>query len=231
MEPLTLHDYTAAYALDALDREESARYEEHLATCAECQQQLAQLSGAAGALAFAVESPAPPPELRSRILDAAREERPNVRPLRPRWLPVAYTVAGVAAVAAIGLGIWSVDLSRSLDRERSARQGLEKAIASPTAAVVRVSGQRSGTLLVAPNGNGTLIVSQLPAAPKGRIYEAWVIKNNMPVRAGTFPGGGNTIIIPLDRRVPHGAIVAVTVERKPGGDAPQGKIVLHSQPV
>ena len=70
MEPLTLHDYTAAYALDALDREESARYEEHLATCEECQEQLAQLSGAAGALAFAVESPAPPPELRSRILDA-----------------------------------------------------------------------------------------------------------------------------------------------------------------
>ena len=43
MEPLTMHDYTAAYALDALDREESARYEEHLATCAECQEQLAQL--------------------------------------------------------------------------------------------------------------------------------------------------------------------------------------------
>ncbi len=231
MESLTLHDYTAAYALDALDREESARYEEHLATCEQCQEQLAQLGGAAGALAFAVESPVPPPELRARILDAARDERPNVRPLRPRWLPAVYGVAAVAAVAAIGLGIWSVDLSRSLDRERSARQGLQKAIASPTAAVVRVSGQRSGTLLVAPNGNGTLIVSQLPKAPKGRIYEAWVIKDNMPVRAGTFPGGGDTIIIPLDRRVPRGAIVAVTLEPKPGGDAPQGKIVLHSQPV
>ncbi|MFL5938558.1 MAG: anti-sigma factor domain-containing protein [Gaiellaceae bacterium] len=231
MEPLTLHDYTAAYALDALDREESARYEEHLATCAECQEQLAQLSGAAGALAFAVESPAPPAELRSRILDAAREERPNVKPLRPRWVPAAYTIAAVAAVAAIGLGIWAVDLSRSLDRERTARQRIEKTIGSPTAAVVRVTGQRSGTLLVAPSGNATLIVSQLPAAPKGRIYEAWVIKNNMPVRAGTFPGGGDTIIIPLDRRVPRGAIVAVTLEPKPGGAAPSGKVVLHSQPV
>ena len=82
MEPLTLHDYTAAYALDALGRDEAARYEEHLATCQECQEQLARLGGAAGALAFAVESPAPPPALRSRILDAARDERPNVRPLR-----------------------------------------------------------------------------------------------------------------------------------------------------
>src|SRR5204863_494375 len=58
MEPLTLHDYTAAYALDALDRDEAERYEEHLATCEECQEQLARLGGAAGALAFAVESPA-----------------------------------------------------------------------------------------------------------------------------------------------------------------------------
>ena len=231
MEPLTLHDYTAAYALDALGRDEAARYEEHLATCQECQEQLARLGGAAGALAFAVDSPAPPPALRSRSLDAARDERPNVRPLRPRWLPVTYAVAAVAAVAAIGLGIWSVELSRSVDRERSARQRLEKTLGSPTASVVRVSGQRSGTLLVAPSGNATLIVSQLPAAPKGRIYEAWVIKNNMPVRAGTFPGGGDTIIIPLDRRVPRGAVVAVTLEPKPGGDAPHGKIVLHSQTV
>ena len=54
----------------------------------------------------------------------------------------------------------------------------------------------------------------------------------MPVRAGTFPGGGNTIIIPLDRRVPHGAIVAVTLEREARRRrCRSGKIVLHSQAV
>jgi len=231
MEPLTLHDYTAAYALDALDREEAARYEEHLATCEECQEQLAQLSGGAGALAFAVESPAPPPELRSRILDAARGERPNVKPLRPRWAAATFAVAAVAAVAAIGLGIWSASLSRSLDNERSARQRLEHVLTTPTASVVRVTGQSSGTLLVTPSGNATLIVSQLPQAPKGRIYETWVIKDNKPVRAGTFPGGGSTVIIPLDRNVPKGAIVAVTLEEKPGADAPTGKVLLQSKTV
>jgi anti-sigma factor RsiW len=231
MEPLTLHDYTAAYALDALDREEKARYEEHLATCEQCREQLAQLGGAAGALAFAVESPAPPAALRSRILDAARAERPNVKPLRPRWIPATFAVAAVAAVAAIGLGIWAVSLSRSLDNERSARQRLEQVLTTPTASVVRVSGRHSGTLLVAPSGNATLIVSQLPEAPNGRIYEAWVIKDNEPVRAGTFPGGGNTVIIPLDRSVPKGAIVAVTLEENPGADAPHGKILLQSKTV
>jgi len=231
MEQLTLHDYTPAYALDALDSDERARYEEHLATCEECRAQLARLSGAAGALAFAVESPAPPAELRARILDSARAERPNVTPLRPRRGIATSALAAVAAVVAIGLGIWAASLSRSLDNERSARQGLERLLTTPMASVVRVNGQSTGTLLVAPSGNATLIVSQLPKAPQGRIYEAWVIKDNKPVRAGTFPGGGNTVIIPIDRNVPKGAIVAVTLEQKPGADAPHGKILLQSQTV
>ena len=231
MEPLTLHDYTAAYALDALPRDECARYEEHLATCERCQAELAELSFAAASLAFAAPAPAPPEDLRARIVDAARAERPNVVPLRSRWTTGTAVLAAVAAVAAIGLGIWSVHLSHSLNDERSARQRLTNVITTPTAAVVRVTGQSPGTLLVAPNGSGTLIISQLPEAPKGKIYEAWVIKNNKPLRAGTFPGGGNTVIIPLDRRVPKGAIVAVTLEPKPGGNAPTGKVLLHSQSV
>jgi hypothetical protein len=231
MEPLSLHDYTAAYALDALSRDECARYEEHLATCERCQAELPELSFAAASLAFAAPAPAPPADLRSRIVDAARAERPNVVPLRSRWSQSATAVAAIAAVAAIGLGIWSVHLSRSLDNERSAKQRITSVLTTPTASVVRVTGQMPGTLLVTPSGNATLIVSQLPEAPKGKIYEAWVIKGNKPVRAGTFPGGGNTVIIPLDRRVPKGAIVAVTLEPKPGGDAPTGKILLHSKSV
>ena len=231
MEQLSLHDYTAAYALDALDRDEARRYEEHLATCETCREQLAQLSSSAGALAFAVESPAPPPELRSRMLDAARAERPNVKPLPTRWSRGTAVLAAVAAVAAIGLGIWSIHLSHSLDNERNARERITNIITTPTASIVRVTGQTSGTLLVTPSGDATLIVSQLPEAPKGKVYEAWVIRNDKPVRAGTFPGGGNTVIIPLDRRVPHGAVVAVTLEHSGGTDAPTGKILLHSQGV
>ena len=41
----------------------------------------ASLQEAAISLAYAIDAPAPPPELRSRILTAARAERPNVVPL------------------------------------------------------------------------------------------------------------------------------------------------------
>ena len=103
MESLTMHDLTAAYALDALDAVETREYEDHLATCDQCRSELAMLGIASGSLAFAVESPAPPAELRSRILEAARAERPNVVPLRPRSSSrpvVALAAAAVAAKAA-----------------------------------------------------------------------------------------------------------------------------------
>ena len=229
MESLTMHDLTAAYALDALDAEESREYEEHLATCDRCREELAQLGGAAGALAFAVESPAPPAELRTRILVAARAERPNVIPLRSRWNGVTRAVAAVAAVAAIGLGIWAVSLSRSLDRERSARERIEHVLADPSASRLRVSGKAAGTVVVAGNGEAALIVSQLDRAPKGSVYEAWVIHNNKPLRAATFAGGGKKGLVFLDRRVPPDSLVAVTLERKPGAASPHGKILLHSQ--
>jgi anti-sigma factor RsiW len=230
MESLTMHDLTAAYALDALDADEVREYEEHLATCERCREELAYFGGAAGALAFAVESPAPPDELRARILDAARAERPNVVPLRSRWNGVTRAVAAVAAIAAIGLGIWAASLSRSLDRERSARERAERVLADPGSSRLRVSGNgASGALVVAPNGEAALIVSRLDKAPSGSVYEAWVIHNKKPLRAATFAGGQQKGLVFLNRRVPPDSLVAVTLEKKPGAATPHGAILLHSQ--
>jgi anti-sigma factor RsiW len=230
MESLTMHDLTAAYALDALDAEESREYEEHLATCERCREELAQLGGAAGALAFAVESPAPRAALRSRILETARAERPNVVLLRSRWTSATRVIAAVAAIAAIGFGIWAASLSRSLDRERSALEQAKRGIAvasDASATRIQLKGTARGTLFVSRAGDAALVVSPLGRAPSGRTYEAWVIQNGMPLRAGTFTGGGSTVV-GLERRVPAGAVVAVTLERKPGADAPHGKILLSS---
>jgi anti-sigma factor RsiW len=102
----TIHELTAGYALDALDADERSAFETHLAGCPACQEELASFWQVTGSLAHAAAGPAPSPELRGRLLERARAERPNVVPLRPRrWaLPVASTVAAVAAVLALGLG-------------------------------------------------------------------------------------------------------------------------------
>ena len=65
-----IHELTPAYALDALDEVDRATYEDHLARCEDCQRELAILSGAAASLAYGVEAPPPPADL--------REEDPRV---------------------------------------------------------------------------------------------------------------------------------------------------------
>jgi anti-sigma factor RsiW len=75
METNTLHDLTAAYALDALDDEDARAYEAHLARCERCRDELSSFSETASALAYAVDAPVPPPELRARIIQQAARER------------------------------------------------------------------------------------------------------------------------------------------------------------
>jgi anti-sigma factor RsiW len=219
METNTLHDLTAAYALDALDAEDARAYEEHLAHCERCRDELASFSETAGALAYAVDSPAPPPELRSRILQQAARERSNVVPLRPRWVAPLAAVAAVAACAAIALGLWAASLSGKLDskNEALARQTrVAEILASPGARKVSFA---RGSLVVEPGGRAALVVRNLRDAAPGKTYEAWVADGGAPEAAGVFDGG-RAVAFPLERPVAAGATVMVTEEKHGGVDAP-----------
>ena len=218
---MDVHDLTAAYALHALDERERVEYETHHAHCERCRDELAQLTDAAAALAWAVESPAPPASLRERILGG------NVVPLRPRrrlW----QGAAAVAACVAVGLGVWAATLSNSLDRER-AHAGALAVAADPASRKIELRG-RNGMLAVAPTGDAVLVVSKLPAAPSGMTYEAWVIPaGGAPQRAGTFDGGGTMTMVELDQPVPKGATVAATMERDGGAERPTSQPFLSAR--
>ncbi len=228
-----LHELVAPYALDALDADERERFERHLAECERCSEQLADLQEAAGALAFAAEGPEPPSSLRGRILESARAES-GAKVLafpRRRWaLPAVASVAAAAACAAIGLGLWASSLSRSLDRERSAKAGYARAVEllGGGAQIRRLTDAEGGLLVTPGGGEAALVVCGLSPAPPDKTYEAWVIEEGTPRPAGLFRGGGGCPPVLLDRQVPAGAIVAVTLERKGGAEKPTGPILLHS---
>lgn len=215
------HELSALYALDALAGEDLARFEAHLAECPRCRRELAGLRGAAAAMAFAVEGPAPPPALRGRLLDAARAERQNVVafPARRRVaVSIAAAVAVAASAAAVTLGIWAASLHHSLAHERTALNIL----GDPTARHVAVSGA-PGQLVVASSGTAVLAV-QLPSPPHGKTYEAWVADGEVH-RAGQFSGKTFT----LQHRVAPGAQVMVTLENAGGVDAPTSKPLLSAR--
>jgi anti-sigma factor RsiW len=218
-----LHDLTAAYALDALDDDERREYEEHLARCERCREELVSLSEASSSLAYAVDAPAPPPQLRERILASARSERPNVVPLRPRWALPAAAAAVAAVAAAIALAVWATSLSHRLDHERALASDQERVaaiLASPDAHPYGVAD--GGLLSVAPNGEAALVLTRLQPARSGMTYEAWVaLKGGKPRPAGTFDAGKDVTAVPLDEPVPRGATVMVTQEKDGGVPAPE----------
>jgi hypothetical protein len=216
-----VHDLTAAYALHALDDAEREAYEAHLAHCDRCRAELAELTESAAALAWAVESPPPPPELRERILAG------NVVRLRPRRRPWQAAAAAAACVA-VGLAVWAATLTSSLHDERAHASALAIA-ADPASRKVDLRGG-DGMLAVSPRGDAVLVVSKLPAAPAGMTYEAWVIPaGGAPQRAGTFEGGGTMTTVALEMPVPAGAMVAATMERDGGADAPTSKPFLSAR--
>jgi anti-sigma-K factor RskA len=223
-----VHELTAAYALDALDAGDRERYEEHLGRCADCREQLAQLSETAGALAYGVDTPAPAPELRARILSAAAADNVIHLPARRVW--ALRGVATAAACVAAGFAIWAVSLSHSLDRERSARATAAQAmqvLADPGAHRVALRGA-SGVVAVDRTGMGVLVIRSLAPAPAGKTYEAWVVRGGKAVEAGLFAGSGGVTVVPLSESVPIGAVVAATVERRGGAKQPTSKPFLSA---
>jgi len=209
-----LHNLTAAYALDALDPDERRDYEAHLARCGRCRDELASLSEAATSLAYAVSSPTPAPHLRERIIAAARAERPNVVPLRPRWAVPSAAVAVCAVAAVIVLAVWAASLSHKVDRlqaERADQEHVAAVLASPDAQSVSI-GDR-GKLVVTPIGEAALVLTRLQSAGSGHVYEAWVAENGKPKPAGTFQAQSDVTAVPLEQPVPKGATVMVTRER------------------
>jgi anti-sigma-K factor RskA len=217
MNQIELHDLAAAYALDALDPDERRDFERHLEGCDRCQEDVASLRDGAAQLGRAAEGPEPPPELRERILAAARAEPQDavVIPFRRRsWVfPATALAAAAAACAAVGLGIWAASLKSELNRERES--------------AARVVSLKEGAGSVVVTEERAILVACLGAAPADKTYEAWVIADGVPRPAGLFRGGGCQNV-DLSRAVKPGNTVAVTLERKGGVDRPQGDILLSA---
>jgi anti-sigma factor RsiW len=117
---MDLHDLTAAYALDALDADETLAYEAHLAQCERCREELAAVGVGDGS-----PGPSTSPAPRQALRDASSTPRPPSRtcvPLpaaRGPWPSAHVGGRAVAACVAVGLGVWASTLSHSVNQERA----------------------------------------------------------------------------------------------------------------
>ena len=238
-------DLVGAYVLGALPPDEEAAFEAHLAECAVCRQEVAELRDVVDVLPLAAPAVEPSSDLKGRIMTAVEEDSPRQPVLTPvpaqrparRWLtlPSAALVAA-ALLLAVGLGAWNLSLQRRVHDQQTAltfHQRVEAALAGG-ASVTRIKGTSdapgASAALVQPRdrGNAFLIVQRLPATPSSRVYQLWLIHGATPRNAGTFTYSGTTaqvVQVPLSSN--GYSATAVTVEPGPHGSrAPTGKKLL-----
>lgn len=176
-------------------------------------------------LAEAAVRPAPP-GLRERIV--ARHRRRGLFGL-PAPLPAALAFAVVALIV-LPLSLALVQTRADLEREQAVRTELARVLAA-------TAGGRVVPLRPAPGapGRGTLVIGSeaqaylvldLAEPPAGKAYEAWVIRDGQPIRAGMAPVRAGVVTVRLEHPLRPGDVTAVTLETATGVDKPTSDPLL-----
>jgi hypothetical protein len=216
----------AAYAIDALEPAQVTELEKHMAGCTRCQEELRWLSPAVQALPEAVESHAPPPELKQRLMaevraDAAAEERrargeerrqrAESRPGIGEWLR-GLNVGGLTWKPLAGLALAILVIAGGVGYAVGTGGG------SGGAHTTEVEPGPNGIAakVVTEDDRGELHLTGVEPLPKGRILEAWVERDGIvePVPALFAPdqaGRASTTIEDMKN------VSVVMVTREPAG--------------
>jgi anti-sigma-K factor RskA len=234
--PDDIHLLTGAYAVDALDELERARFEAHLDVCPDCRVEVAGLTEAAGLLSETTAQE-PRPELRDLVLAGIA----TVRPLPPvvvshqrvprgvsrraprRWFPLVAVAAALALILGVGVGVVWQPWNDDPDTSQVQLTAAERVLGAPDAQTVSLDiagGGRAKVVRSKSEGRAVLVATDMPPAPDGKVYELWLRgpKGHLSP-AGLMPNEPDQTIL-LDGDASGATGVGVTVEPAGGSDVP-----------
>ena len=203
-----VREMAGAFVLGALEPSEERAIRDHLASCADAHEEIADLGGVLPSLAEIVPMIEPPPALKGRIMAAAAAElaeRDGARAVVASSEPIAFPTAQargerdarrgrpstgtwvlrIAAVLAIAaLGGWNLLLQGQLSAGQTYEQAVAQVLRSAsqpgalTAIMSADVGSGSGLAAVSSSGDVTLAMQGLEPTSGDQVYEAWVIGGN-----------------------------------------------------
>jgi anti-sigma-K factor RskA len=166
----------AAYVLGSLEEHELTGFREHLAGCAQCRAEVAELQPVADELPASAAPVTAPPELRARILATVRAEAELLHAAGPaadqpphaqrRWRPRSDFALGIGAAAAAGVAAL-VAVLIAVGSSGHAKLTVTEGEGVGHARTAQVSLRRR-------DGHSELVVAHMPQPAIGQIYEVWL---------------------------------------------------------
>lgn len=237
--PRTLDDdLLEEYALRLLDPRAEEAVERQLADDPAARARVRELRAAATALALDLEPIEPSPELKQRLLSAARADldgrqptgvgeaapvielasRRSVAPMR--WLP--WSLAAMLAVALAASLLWNASLRDELDQRMAAKM-------LPIAATGPATGTTGEVVMLGDDGTALLSLEGLPELDPGMVYQVWLIADGPPQPNVTFvPSTGGNASVAVSGDVERFALLAITVEPAGGSATPTSDPIISS---
>lgn len=240
-----LEEIYPAYALDAVDVQDRAQIEQHIAVCQACANIVAEYRPVADGLAFAAPLVEPPADLKYRVLAAALPPTAPAPSLLARLSNLvaqlfrAPAFSAIALALVIALGVWNLSLQNQLaeqaafdqklvsdiNRQRSLVTTIAYAETQPKRLqATEIAPQAIGRLYVAPELNTlALIVYDMPALEATREYQVWLIDPaGGRTSGGTFTvdeRGRGWVYIRSPKPLDQFQGIGITIE--PAGGSPQ----------
>ena len=187
------HLWSGLYAVDALEGDELARFEAHLATCPECRAEVEGFRETTAAMATTA-TVAPPSSARDAVLaevSRTRQVPPVIdevaahRTHRRRWGAVVAVAAAVVVIAAIA----GVFVRNASTHARETDQ-IAAVVSRDDAQTVKLSGEdhESVKLVWSPSANEAVLLSDdLAPPPEGKTYELWAVAGDSAAQAARVP--------------------------------------------
>jgi len=232
------HTLAGAYALDALDGPDRARFERHATRCQECTREVTGLRETTARLAVAAAA-APPAALKGalqaetartrQLPPVTRDSRAAAR-ARPRLGARRVALAlGGAAVAAVT--VWVTAGLRAPAGQPSSSQEIATVLTAPDAVKLTAQVRTGGTAtIVMSHHDGMLVFAaaglrRLSAAQR---YELWLIRPGRERPAGRLPMPSHGMTGPVVASGLHsGDRLGLTVEPATGTRRPTTPMILE----
>ena len=247
-----MHSLVGPFVADALDDEERADFDAHLATCGQCRDEVAELRETMAEVG-ALHEVTPPPMLRASILGAiattpmlpAEEAQPVAEeqvaaPKTPSPAsnvltpthgfsrsrrPISTWLAAVAAVLVVALGgvtVWQQSHLQSIQAADAQRIEL---LAAPDLQVnhTTLAGGELTYLVSQSRGQAIVTAAALPDPGTDRSWQVWVMQDGVPRSGAIIDDGGR--VSALITGVGGGDALAITNEPRGGSPAPTGEVL------